>query len=87
VAAKTYHEFITEWYRTELYPPTRDDVWIAATKAVEEKFTEKLTSQPEHLQLLKAEIAALINEHSPHAKICGGNYSILVRKLRQLSSV
>lgn len=38
------------------------------------------------LQQLKAEIAALVNEHSPYAKICGGNYSILVRKLRQLSA-
>jgi hypothetical protein len=39
------------------------------------------------VQQLKAEIAALADEHSNNAKICGGNYFNLVRKLRQLSAV
>ena len=39
------------------------------------------------VQQLKAEIAALEEEHSRGSKFCGGNYYLLVNKLRQLSAV
>jgi hypothetical protein len=43
--------------------------------------------RPNAAQQLKAEIAALADEHSSNAKNCGGNYFNLVHKLRQLSAV
>ena len=50
-------------------------------------FEEAKEASLNNVQQLKAEIAALADEHSSNAKICGGNYFNLVHKLRQLSAV
>lgn len=39
------------------------------------------------LQLLQSKIAELVNEHTYYCRKVGGNYSILVRKLRQLADM
>ena len=51
------------------------------------KFEEAVEASSNSLQQLKAEIAALVDEHSHGSKFCGGNYQLLVNKLRQLSAV
>jgi hypothetical protein len=51
------------------------------------KFEEAMEASSNSVQQLKAEIAALVEEHSHGSKFCGGNYHLLVTKLRQLSAV
>jgi len=67
-----------------------EDVWrrqmLAELQAIKNAL-QKEEPKPNSLQQLKAEIAALVDEHSHGSKFCGGNYQLLVNKLRQLSAV
>jgi len=67
-----------------------EDVWrrqmLAELQAIKNAL-QKEEPKPDSLQQLKAEIAALVDEHSHGSKFCGGNYQLLVNKLRQLSAV
>ena len=59
MAARTLEEFQAERRGSrDLYRAiSMQDIWEAATKAAEEKFTAELPSQPGHLQQLKAAIS------------------------------
>jgi len=67
-----------------------EDMWrrqmLAELVAIKNAL-QKEEPKPNSLQQLKDEIAALVDEHSHGSKFCGGNYQLLVNKLRQLSAV
>jgi len=54
---------------------------------VEEVAQKDAVKRPSPTNKLVAEIAALADEHSSNAKVCGGNYFNLVHKLQQLVAV
>jgi hypothetical protein len=64
--------------------------FVSPNEAIVHTCSESSGTQPTDVQQLKTEIAALANEHfftNESGTSCSGKYSVIAKKLRQLSAV